>query len=213
MVHTKDGLIPIEKIRVGDFVLSQPEMKGELVYRKVVDTSVHEDKEVVLIDYCVLGESVDEIDPVTFWDDKDESDLSYLVATGNHSFWVRNVGWTGAEYLETNGILELKDATSAIVLQIRKVLRTTTTGMGWTPDMDEDTGRKIDLRDGQVVVSEYDRVEEVDEDLKISSGYDAYLQSRVYDIEVEGFHTYYVGEDGVWVHNANCGEAGPEWHP
>ncbi|QDM67258.1 hypothetical protein FK728_02386 [Acinetobacter baumannii] len=26
----------------------------------------------------------------------------------------------------------------------------------------------------------------------------------VYNIEVEGFHTYHVGELGVWVHNANC---------
>jgi len=28
----------------------------------------------------------------------------------------------------------------------------------------------------------------------------------VYNIEVEGFHTYHVGELGVWVHNANCCE-------
>lgn len=28
----------------------------------------------------------------------------------------------------------------------------------------------------------------------------------VYNIEVEGFHTYHVGELGTWVHNANCCE-------
>jgi hypothetical protein len=26
----------------------------------------------------------------------------------------------------------------------------------------------------------------------------------VYNIEVDGFHTYYVGNMGVWVHNASC---------
>jgi hypothetical protein len=26
----------------------------------------------------------------------------------------------------------------------------------------------------------------------------------VYNIEVEDYHTYFVGELGVWVHNANC---------
>ncbi|MGZ5029302.1 MAG: polymorphic toxin-type HINT domain-containing protein [Methylobacter sp.] len=26
----------------------------------------------------------------------------------------------------------------------------------------------------------------------------------VYNFEVEDFHTYYVGELGVWVHNTNC---------
>jgi hypothetical protein len=105
LVHTKDGLVPIEKIRVGDLVLSRPEMKGELVYRRVVDTFVHEEKEIYLIGHCVAGESVDEIDEVTFWDENDESDVSYLVATGDHPFWVKNVGWTRVENLETNHIL------------------------------------------------------------------------------------------------------------
>jgi hypothetical protein len=27
----------------------------------------------------------------------------------------------------------------------------------------------------------------------------------VYNIEVEDYHTYFVGEEGVWVHNTNCG--------
>lgn len=28
----------------------------------------------------------------------------------------------------------------------------------------------------------------------------------VYNFTVDGFHTYHVGEFGVWVHNTNCGE-------
>jgi hypothetical protein len=27
---------------------------------------------------------------------------------------------------------------------------------------------------------------------------------RVHNIEVEDFHTYYVGEAGLWVHNTEC---------
>ena len=27
---------------------------------------------------------------------------------------------------------------------------------------------------------------------------------KVYNFQVEDYHTYYVGENGVWVHNANC---------
>lgn len=33
---------------------------------------------------------------------------------------------------------------------------------------------------------------------------DPYLKLPVYNLEVEDFHTYYVGEHGVWVHNENC---------
>ena len=31
-----------------------------------------------------------------------------------------------------------------------------------------------------------------------------YLHLPVYNLEVEDFHTYYVGQHGVWVHNTNC---------
>lgn len=31
-------------------------------------------------------------------------------------------------------------------------------------------------------------------------------RATVYNIEVEDWHTYFVGELGVWVHNANCGK-------
>lgn len=34
-------------------------------------------------------------------------------------------------------------------------------------------------------------------------------QETVYNIEVEGFHTYHVGELGVWVHNACCNIKAP----
>ena len=27
---------------------------------------------------------------------------------------------------------------------------------------------------------------------------------KVYNFQVEDYHTYYVGENGVWVHNSNC---------
>ena len=71
--------------------------------------------------------------------------------------------------------------------------------------MDEDFSRKLDLQDGCVVVSEYVRDDkELEADLEIYSSEDPYLRRRVYNLEVEGFHTYYVGEEGVWVHNASC---------
>jgi hypothetical protein len=54
LVHTKEGLMPIEKIRVGDLVLSKPENPadgGELAYKRVLKTFVHEDKAIKQIGY------------------------------------------------------------------------------------------------------------------------------------------------------------------
>jgi hypothetical protein len=52
LVHTKNGLVPIEKICVGEWLLSQPEMKGERAYRQVVKTfAIEEQQEVFLLEY------------------------------------------------------------------------------------------------------------------------------------------------------------------
>jgi hypothetical protein len=52
LVHTDKGLVPIEQIKVGDMVLSKPESgEGELAYKPVVNTFVHEDKEVWLAEF------------------------------------------------------------------------------------------------------------------------------------------------------------------
>lgn len=39
LVHTKEGILPIECIKVGDWVLSQPEAKRENIYKRVAGIS------------------------------------------------------------------------------------------------------------------------------------------------------------------------------
>ena len=59
----------------------------------------------------------------------------------------------------------------------------------------------IDLRAGDILVmlnGEYVVVEQVQHELLESP-------ETTYNFEVEGFHTYYVGEEPVWVHN-QCGK-------
>lgn len=52
LVHTKEGLKPIEQIQVGDWVLSKPESgEGEQAYKRVARTFSFEDKAVVRIQY------------------------------------------------------------------------------------------------------------------------------------------------------------------
>jgi hypothetical protein len=73
LVHTDKGLVPIEQIKVGDPVLSQPGMTGELEYKPVVKTFQSENKSVVAVSYIIDG----------------DGQTSYrLYPTGNHPFWV-----------------------------------------------------------------------------------------------------------------------------
>jgi hypothetical protein len=182
LVHTDNGLLSIEKLRIGDMVLSRSEEKRETGYRRVVSTLVQEEQELWLIEYVLTS----------------ETEIRTLVATGSHPFWVRGAGWTSVENLNPLDQLELDGDKDNCVYKVRKILKTGTPGVGWTYDSMEDVGPFIDLRDGHVNVG---RSLELD----IADGpANEYLTCRVYDIEVEEFHTYYVGESGVWVYDAEC---------
>ena len=185
LVHTKEGLVPIEELRVGDWVLSQPELKGELVYRQVLETFVFEDKEVCLLEYFLY----------------DETTARSVVVTTNHLFWVKDVGWTAAGSLYEGCDLELRDGTAACLYKVRRILKTDIPDVGWTRDDDDDKGPIIDLRAGSVKVSDT-FAGDVRNDSAVELG--EYFKTRVFNIEVDGFHTYYVGEVGVWVHNIDC---------
>ena len=190
LVHTREGLVPIEKLRRGDWVLSQPEIKGELAYRQVVKTfACEEEREVFLLEYFLYHELT----------------ARSLVVTGDHPFWVKDVGWTVIDYLKPARKLELHDGTEACVFKIRKILKTAIADVGWTRDNGGEVGPTIDLRDGSIKV-------EGDSFNQSAFEIDEYLRRPVFNIEVAGFHTYYVGEAGVWVHNTNCGvNKSPTW--
>lgn len=71
LVHTKEGLRPIEEINVGDYVLSKPENGGELDYKRVTKTFERENIEVWGVTYEV---------------DRGKEEL--IVTTAEHPFWV-----------------------------------------------------------------------------------------------------------------------------
>lgn len=79
LVHTQDGLKPIEQIQVGDYVLSKPESgDGELSYQRVTRTYEYEDREVYFLAF----------NPVNF-DGTSAPDRDYVVVTGAHPLWIK----------------------------------------------------------------------------------------------------------------------------
>jgi hypothetical protein len=82
-VWTDTGPLPIEKIKVGDRVLSKDIETGELAYKPVLHTTVRPPKELVTL---TLG---------------DES----IVCTGGHRFWSSGEGWIKARDLAPQTLL------------------------------------------------------------------------------------------------------------
>lgn len=119
----------IEDIEVGDYVWSENPYTGEVALKQVVDTFVYEKDTLVILQ--INGRTIETIT--------------------EHPFYVENIGWISAKYLEVGDVLRLLDDSNAVVENVE--------------------------------------IKELDSIIK------------VYNFEVEDFHTYFVGEDRVLVHN------------
>lgn len=193
LVHARQGLVPIEQLKVGDFVLSKSDTgEGPKEYKLVTKTFSRESERVLLIEYCISGEMV----------------LRSLVVTPEHPFWVDRVGWTAARDLRAGDDLVIHCDSSAdefaMVFRVQVVCDTGVPDVGWcggARDSDgwfREEGPTVDLRNGAVNVTQPDDDAYNDDAMALGKP----LRRQVFNIEVEDFHTYYVGEAGVWVHNA-----------
>jgi hypothetical protein len=133
LVWTKAGSAPIESIEVGEMVLAQDPLTGELAYRPVLETSVSEPVPVVAL----------------------RLPKETIVSTLGHRFWVDGHGWQMAKSLKP---------------QVR-----------------------LQALGGGVTASTA-AVEEL---------------TVCHNLVVDGFHTFFVGESRLLVHDKNCPAPNP----
>ena len=191
-VHIRDGLKPIEEIQVGDYVLSSPEDgSGQPEYRQVVNTFKHEKKRIFEITY-------------NFPDRKDA--FTWLTATGNHPFWIEGLGWTRADELRNGQVLRAADGSRRVVDTLKPIYRTKQEGIGWTAakkTVEEGTwGGCFDYANYAAFPDPEDKFLYIDAEILKSEN--PFLEVTVYNFEVEGHHTYFVGSGGILVHNTHC---------
>jgi hypothetical protein len=212
-VQTRDGLKPIEQIQVGDWVLSRPEDPAQGTgsgYKRVTKTFRFEDKEVVR--FCwhhQLGDGNGEFDSV--------------FVTPDHPVWSYPHGWVvmGRMHMVGRRIpstiplsddewfgrdLVLADGSAGERYDVEYLYRT---GLPHTAFCDEDgwgLGTLVDFSGpipafGEELPYDYERWG--DPTKQTRSRY----TTTVYNLEVEDWHTYFVGKTRLWVHNTHCAEA------
>jgi hypothetical protein len=103
---------------------------------------------------------------------------SRVYVTAEHPFWVDDVGWVPACELKPGQKLEICD-----------------------PNGNSDAYRPEGLQCADVVMSGGRWQATV-----VSAERWRYDAGMVFNIEVEEFHTYFVGRHGVWVHNKNMNQ-------
>lgn len=182
LVHTREGLRPIEEIKVGDWVLSRHESgEGEQAYKRVTRTIQSEDV------------------PIGFMRYFSDTQVEHVRVTSNHPFYVKGAGWIQAGDASHPLELDSYDGTPLGAWDWGSLWGTGTEGVAIVFSHQTDCGTVIDFRDGVGVV-----VDELGHQ-GMSDG-TAWCET-VYNIEVEEFHTCFVGELGVWVHSLNSGGA------
>jgi Pretoxin HINT domain len=248
LVHTKEGLRPIEEIKVGDFVLSKPESGvGDLAYKRVTKTFVRENSEVFGVTYGIKGKGV------------------LIVTTAEHPFWVptlrvsdpnvqfgginiphgkwitpeemfktkdnyyKNKGENAGYYLSTYDGKEYPANATPICTANQKPKRNRVCdfsgpefGALWPVDQGtqrEAMGEGVDFRVSPPALltlppphTNIMSTADIDKNSRntdkaswiagtteyFTRGYQPKL-CTVYNLEVEDYHTYFVGEHGIWV--------------
>ena len=207
LVHTDKGLVPIQDIKVGDLVLSMSvnDTNVPKAYKRVIQTSVMENQFVWAIELSGKIKHSDEF--------KEE----FLFTSPYHQFWTftnvsrdfidANSGkWASVLDLEMGSPLLRYDREFAGSFDIRRLYQTTEPDKAFYMVFPSyDAGIFLDVKaykNNQLLVPNYfedESLEVVNWDENEDPIADEYIDT-IYNLEVEDFHTYFVGELGVWVH-------------
>ncbi|MGZ8217093.1 hypothetical protein [Methylomagnum sp.] len=198
-VWTDRGLVPIEQIKIGDSVLSRSEEgRGEREFKRVRRTLIHDNLPITLVNYVITWPNND---PQNKWDEYHYRD-DYLFVSDHLQFWVRDDFdtdegcWKSTGWLVYGEPLSLMTDKIAYVGQDMHLCATDIASIGWIsyhdqefPDFCVDFGSKGKAKWPL--------------NTKRRKPTNRQVTRCVYNLEVEDFHTFYVSDEGVWVHDAS----------
>jgi hypothetical protein len=154
-VWTKKGVMSIENVEVGDYVLARDPETGVQLLKRVVRTIVTRPTELYMVKYGIDADR-----------DGAAEAAGSVITTAEHPFYVESLGeFVAAASLVSGQPLSLAQAT------------------GTTAHVSD-----IQIERGPPALD------------TARHGWDGYA-FVTYNLEVEDFHTYFVGNEGVWVHN------------
>ena len=219
LVHTDKGLVPIQNVKVGDMVLSRPEWGGKdapTEYKRVTRAFCSGNDTIVQIPY--IRESNPDLINIVYmtdshpvWlEDKKEWIAAIDLVTSDKLSFIDNTDfayvWKPSEVfmLKTNdesfygycdGITDsLKYGNSILQLDNGELRTLNIDDYGYSEEKYVDSFRKIDISGNTLLTKKYEKVLNTQTKFEVP----------VYNLEVEDFHTYFIGIDGLWVHNDNC---------
>ena len=227
LVHTNCtenyGLKPIEELQVGDRVLCKPELGGgDATYKRVTKTFKFEQKEIWYVSSKPLCHWIEHEDGRTeIVRAKRKGSALNLGVTANHPFWlVGQTSWHGSiedyvpfsqprwvrvDQIPPFGVVTDHNGNLHVVNIARPFYKMEDSSLAWLQggltDKDWRTEPYGDVFDLYTKEFYYEDFKEIS--FNVPNGYlDEYKPylDTVYNVEVEDYHTYFVGLTGMWVH-------------
>lgn len=196
LVHTQTGLKPIEQIQVGDFVLSKAENDGEQAYKRVTQTFELSPVRIIRQSYYFLED--------VKYEPRFSVQAFSITTSMNQLFWTigkRKGRWTEAKnYLGTLMLCDGRQVRTGG--EKRNIYKSNHPEVGWIPSANvyyRQPGWLWDFTNNCCVASNVLALQEVRDSYNGSSHF---FKLTVYNLEVEDFHSYFIGEHGVLIHDA-----------
>lgn len=196
LIHTETGLKPIQQVRAGSRLFAQAEPGADYVaehgLHQVLMVKAVADAPLWLLRYR-WQEQLASGAAITHTD--------HVLTTAAHPFWTEEQQWIAACYLNRDHSLQLVNGQAAQIVSVARVVQTDQPGLAWSENPDKPgiaNGHWLRQNDqgGLDLLTEHP-------DCQAQVLADQAWLSVVYNFEVEGFHTYYIAQAGVWVHNSN----------
>jgi hypothetical protein len=234
LIHTDKGLVPIEHIKVGDMVLSKPENgEGGVAYKPVIDTFEFDDKEIWYVEFqnslCYERERVwsGEIPyyvnsivgtPNHLFRALGKLDASQGAFADDPKIdFYPNPYWSRLNELTIDTVVLLANGLLSCVTSVQPVSVMPEHDLGFIQGhslyrwWDENCGSYIDLKSAPKLYNQkYNTF--FNDEIRHSPNYPdkewlfPTKKRKVYNFKLGDYHTYFVGEGGIWVHSNNNNE-------
>jgi hypothetical protein len=197
VVLVPDGWVAIERIRVGDQVLSRDAPSGKTAYRTVAEVRDLPIQDLILVRFHQNGENDDSMRIDTLAATADQAFFAGIACSGSP-------GWRGAGDLLDNGDkIPLAQGSYASIICADRLLATDKPEIAWSmrawgPEPNDGSGYLADMRF---------RPPSVSDTASFNWGPDGGLirdkfRAPAIGIIVQEFHSLFVGTLGAWAHDA-----------
>lgn len=203
LIHSSRGLVPIEQLQAGDWVLSRSDIGGDNSYQVILNNYRATEKPLYLLRFYIRNR----LNP-----DKNRSE--YVVAAQDQFFRTVDQGWLALSQIMEDDQLMLASNEQAVVLSVDPLYCTGMSHMAWVQRISwkqsyESARFLIDFNADHLRIMSEDFQSDAFPDPRLLKEDGSFFTATPFkratcNLEVANTHTYFATSLGIWAHDIVC---------